>query len=547
VISENDDCRMGDCRIRIIVARDLLSKESQDRIPAVATKNSISIVRTYSADTTVREVAESIHEVWDLYSSKKKEFYLWDCTVHPPKNITDWPLEQFPQLTGPKSKTLHDAGWFPSGTWMVLRPELEPSQFSDVEYEDFQYNKQRQEQETLISSGKVQFTDSSLRVQDSKPLPSQVMAAVTNRFEQDVAVDESQAYALRLLNQANERRRQRDRTAKLDERIQRLEQNSSEKNKKVSKQVRRMLVKSRATGDQRLEQKDRLYFECLLDNGIDEAMDRTFRFFSPQDTFAKVGSSFERPNRKDGHPSSVEVLVKIMFEDGEEYLRLPASMRFYEAISGKFLSGDLDTIIVRWYGDCSDATKSVLDDTSTLQTVMGDGGTPGTSSTEDESPNAPTGVVDHARSVNEEDTIMDDQLTASIMKMDTEKTKNPKKSSAAATKVRNMLMKSKATGDSKRIPKMEDRFFLEVVIVDRATQGATSNFYFLANKDPLERILHCMKNSWSSEALEFLVPTQIGNDMMYKRITDTSIQLSEAATQGILNSFDRLILRPKER
>ena len=529
---------MGECRIRIILAKELLLTDSQGRI---------SIARTYSADTTVREAAENTNEVWELYSSKV-DFQLWDCTVHPPKNITDWPVGQFSQVTGPKSKTLQDAGWFPSGIWMVLPTHINPSQFSNADYEDFQYNQQQPGE--LISSGKVQFADSSLMDGSTEPLPSQVMASVSKRFQADAKATETQvndARALRLLNQVNERKRRIDRAAKLDQRIERLEAMSSEKTKKVSNQVRRMLVKSRATGDKRLEQKDRLYFECLVDNGTeDEALDREFRFFSPQDTFARVGSSFEWRRKEKAH-TNVEVLVKRSLETGEEYRRLPVTMRLYEALSGKFLKGDLDTIIVRWVPEGSNATPSVHDldfendsiqEVETIGADVDDGDSLGNQKSHAISSIGPAdnSVEDYA--------IEDKDLTDAIIKMDAANNKKPNKVSATSNKVRNMLMKSKASGDSKRIPTIEDRFFLEVVLIDKATRHASSKFYFLADRDPLDRILQLI-NSSSTDSWEFLVRIPHGDDAWYKRIEDTSIQLSEAATQGILNSFDRLILIPR--
>jgi hypothetical protein len=309
-----------------------------------------------------------------------------------------------------------------------------------------------------------------------------------------------------------------------------------------------MLVKSRATGDKRLEQQDRLYFECLLDmNAENEALHREFRFFSRQDTFAKIASSLERPH-EEKNLTNVEVLVKRTVENGEEYRRFPLTMRAYEAISGKLLTGDLDTIVVRWFSEDSDATPSILDIDCEDESIQ-------LAETTDIDVEAAASLrVEHSQVVSstaavdnsvDDRTIEDENLTAAIKKMDAEKGKNPKKGTAASTKVRHMVMKSKARGDAKRIPKIEDRFFLEAVVFDKATRSTSSNYYFLAHRDPLERILQSMVSSSNSEAWEFLVAVPQGDGIRYKRIHDTSIQLSEATSQGILNSFDRLILRPR--
>ena len=108
-----------------------------------------------------------------------------------------------------------------------------------------------------------------------------------------------------------------------------------------------------------------------------------------------------------------------------------------------------------------------------------------------------------------------------------------------------MQIKSKAIGDAKRIPKVEDRFFLEVVLIDKASGKATGSFQYLAKSDPLDRLLRSMdvQNQLSGD-WDFLVP-QGDNSMHYKRILDPSIALASAAEQGMVQSFDRLVLSPK--
>lgn len=541
---------MGDCRLRIVFAKAVITEEiqeclldCQDKHTGISSNDhvSVSVTRMYSADTTVREVVESTTALWKLYSANAP-FELWDCTIHPPKVITDWPMQQFPDLTGAKSKTLQAAGYFPSGMWMVVPRNFDPSKLSNANYDDTQYNRQQRD---LPSSGKVEFKDASLLGGNSKPLPSQVMESVRRRFEEDDRLEQVQsleALKRRRENQEQERRRRRERAAKLDHRIQLLEAQSSDKNKKVSDQVRRMLVKSRATGEKKLKQQDRLYFECLLDRGNeddeDSALIREFRYFSPQDTFAKIASSFSLPPQKH-NLANTEVLVKRNFENMEEYRRLPVTMRIYEAISGKYLTGDLDTIVVRWFSEYTDATPSILEDKiqQTAPVVdMADAAEPG------HSPTIPPSNTSAAE--ESEGEVKDDALEALVLVMETKmnKGKKSKKPSAAALRVRNMQIKSKAIGDAKRIPKIDDRFFLEVVLVDKTAGKASSSFCFLANKDPLDRILQTIADGSKSNEWDFLVSRVDGDTTLYKRITDISIQLSEASAKGILYSFDRIIL-----
>jgi hypothetical protein len=574
---------MGHCRIRIVIAKDLLSKERQKEIQILAEKDkegdvilsetatAMSWVRIFSADTTVREVAEGTPDLWKLYIVNKSPsslledlpFQLWDCTIHPPTDITDWPTKTFLEVMGPKSKTLHDAGCFPSGTWMVLPRGVTPRKFNKTNYEDAQYNKMQQlkQQQGLASSasGKlVEFKDPSLAA--SKPLPSQVMASVTKRFEdEDVerAAQAQQARTIRLENQEQLRKRQQERVQKLDRRIQQLEDQSSEKNKKVSEQVRRMLVKSRATGDKRLKLQDRLYFECLLDRGSDndddEALVREFRYFSPQDTFAKIASSFEGPGKQRGE-MNLEVLVKRKVGDGstlEEYRRFPVAMRVYEATAEKFLTGDqVDTLIIRWFAsDGGDASPSILevqeDKPASIPGGSDDVEMADATVSKDTTPGDPK-QEERVESVSS--SIVDETMTLAIRAMDeiNNKGKKPKKASAAAIKVRNMQIKSKAKGDAKRIPKVEDRFFLEVIQLGSGGAGkASSSFQFLSNKDPLERIIQSVASSSNTTDWDFFVPVSDGESMTYRKISDTSIELADAAAKAILKPFDRLIMRPK--
>ena len=129
-----------------------------------------------------------------------------------------------------------------------------------------------------------------------------------------------------------------------------------------------------------------------------------------------------------------------------------------------------------------------------------------------------------------------------------------KKASAAALKVRQMKMKSKSKGNKKL--KIEDRIFLDVITISGTGEGPPiliSECYFLSRKDPIERILQYISTSTSTSTStlstrnaaewHFLVPQE--NDSRYRPIATTSIIMQEAEEKGILKSFDRLILRPK--
>jgi len=199
--------------------------------------------------------------------------------VHPPKDITDWPLTLYHQVKGLQSRTLHEAGWFPSGTLRVsLTSEGTPMATSAVlQNDEAQYNKRTRFHDVEsdksstanIPSIQLNGTDNA----STMILPSQLLESVTHRFEGEENNQQSSAdNALQALRER--RRNQQERTArehvrfqKLESQIQRLEQQqqqqqqasqSTKNNKTVANQVQRMLIKSRATGAKTLKQMDRV-------------------------------------------------------------------------------------------------------------------------------------------------------------------------------------------------------------------------------------------------------------------------------------------------
>ena len=524
----NDGHRiMGDCRIKIVISKDLLGLDKD-----------FNDTKIYSSDTTVREVVENNVQLFDLFQSNKP-FYLWDCTVVP-KNITDWPLKEFPDLQGPKSKTLYSAGCFPSANWFALPVDMEPNEFKVAEYDDLQYNTKQQ---IMISSGneiqsKVQFKDATLA--SSKPLPSQVMASVAKRFDGDEQQPKDAGRAEIVRRENKERRRQLDkqRAAKLDQRIEKLEDQENGKNKKVSAQVKGMLVKSRATGAKTLKMSDRIYFQCLVDES--DNLRKEYRYFSPQDTFAKIASTFASETGLKNR----EVLARNKTTDASRYNRLPATMRVYEAIAKGFISDKLETLLIRFYSDDEAATIGFLEVTAAEER---NGMEVETDETKVGSTEEPMDTDMASPTTEERDPVQieDISLANMIRTMDAKQNKGKKlkKKSAAATKVRNMQIKSKAKGDSKRIPKVEDRFYLEVIMV--SIDGvADSTFHFFSEKDTIERLLQLVATKSPTTDWVVLVPHS-EEPSQFRRIEDLSIVLREAQERQILKCFDRIILQPR--
>jgi hypothetical protein len=586
---------MGDCRIKIGIANSLLSSEDKDVSSPTQQKIAIlTFVSWNSSDTTIREVLEENLIVWKLITqnnnnnnnnSPKKFCRLWDCTKYPPVDITSWPIIDFPDLQGPKSKTLFSAGWFPSSTILVIPHDMLPSQFSELpDYEDVQYNNRSAgaitTTATATSNVKLEFQDSILR-QDAtggnkQLLPSHIMASVVHRFDDDddtmqFTGTDAEVHA-RLLqqkhqNKREQRQKEKDRAVKLETQIARLEeqQEANERNKNVSEQVRRMLVKSRATGDRNLKMMDRLYFQCIVLRDDSDKAGKEYRYFSSQDSFAKIAGTFAskldqnlrcevlcRPTITSSNNTSV-----INADQEVPFRRFPIAMRVYEAISRGYLtesSQGVETLIIRFHSDWDDVTPDVLHDMKEKDAEDG----ARKDSEEEEVVSKPELCQNGPGQDNNPTTVKDalfefedSDLAAAIKTLDNiddKRKQNTKKPSAATIKIKQMKMKSRAKGDSKRISRVEDRFFIELVVVSMKNDGvATSGYYFLGKTDPLERILQLcdVGDSKSKDAWEFLVPTD--NKDRFCHVATTSMTTQVVEDEGILKSFGRLILRQRNR
>ena len=537
---------MGDCRILIHISGSLI-----DTTSSIDNNSLVTIVQCASADTTVRELVENTrvgadgtHTLLTLLTTHGGSA-LWDCTLYPPRNITDWPIDTYSGISGLKSKALFDAGWFPSGRLYVLAPGVDLDQVlqsAHDKYEDAQFNNIQ----TISSSShraNVQLVDQSSL--GETPLPSQLLNAVTKRFDDDNGVDAEQAAIAAKLEQRKNRlelaAKEQARNKKLEERIHRLEEQTSSgnKNKAVSEQVQRMLIKSRASGRKELKQQDRIYFRCVVIDAQDETFAKEeYRYFSSQDTVGRIAASFDVPSSKES-----ELLVRrdcrLSSETTPsfEYKRLPTLLRVYEALSSKFVA-EFDKIIVRIYNPLVDSPTSEVktEDEITAMDVEFSQAEPSPSGAPLTDP-----IPAQAMERHWEPAVgaVYDRLGEQLASLDK---KGAKKSSAAAIKVRQLQIKSKSKGDEKRI-KMEDRFFVELVTaVDDGNNTQLSIVpVFLGKSDSFERLLTDCASAPSGPGWhhEFLVA---GNELL-QRITAPSMLLIEAQELGILQCFDRVVLR----
>lgn len=603
---------MGDCRIRILVSQKLLPSDdnnaSNDTNTSSNTRWKEVTNKLFSTDTTVREVCNAPGMVMPLLQQQEDSgVALWDCTVHPPKDITDWPLKQFSDIQGLRTKTLFDAGWFPSGTLRIcLKTDGVPvATTSSLQNDEAQYNL-RSEVAITTGTGSGAGSSSSSVVQlvgntngttsaasnNTRPLlPSQLLDSVTHRFEDDDAImasDHPDAHVKALQERRKYQQvraaKEQERFRKLEGHIQSLESNNNKKknkNKPVSDQVRRMLIKSRATGAKSLKQQDRVYFHIVIlassSSGSDDAdaeVKEVFCYFSRQETAAKILSNFADSSSNNNQQS--ELLVR-KTADGDAtsttspvYRRLPNVMRVYEAIEQKWMEPEVNKVVIRWYDPASEeATTSVAEDTESSiepmeveEVAAAQHNDTATTTTGAAIISEETVITTEQSTSGDESTLESATLAALLRQHDEEEQKKSKKKcskSSTSTKVRQMLMKSKAKGDAKRL-KMEDRFFFELVTVAMAVSSdkndlCETSLHYLGKKDPLGRILRdCVEpslsaNNQAGEDIELLVPIPSNDDterdasVKFQRLRNLSMTFHEAEAANLLQPFGRLVIR----
>ncbi len=540
---------MGDCRLQVRYVGSLVAELGGDGDDDVREPASCWYASSPSADSTVRMVTDNI--MTDLkrrcrrgrsngtcaanntpplsFGSGASDYHsllLYDMTLHPPRNVTPIVLSHS-ALTGPKSKTLQELGWFPSARLAVcyerdIRVDKNDTSAAvqrrivDIvgegggDEETGEYNRTRKlgvddsaRMVQLTAPGNIESFGDGYRPKVSEMM----MAAVANRDVGNGAASANNQTEERTKKKTiDKRKKEARRTARLDEAIRRIDDSNAKKSKKsktnanVSAQVKKMLIKSRAVGTQSLREDDRIYLETLFvdDTGADEEGNSTdiggsasYCFFS---RYAKVGhipsASAASPV---GGDATVEVLVRITSTDAvdntEEYRRLPNLMALHEAEEQGYLH-QFDRVVVRKYTLCSidhddggGPTKSVLDvddeevtsssSDRQQERVVGSK----TSTGDDQMTIEDDGTDIHvAESCTENDDTAPSAAADLFIRMSQAievagassskgGTSTKKKKSSASEKVRQMLIKGKAKGDKKGVKEC-DRFYLEGVLVN---------------------------------------------------------------------------------
>lgn len=593
---------MGDCNIRVMISKKALKASGTllalNNIDDITEQNFYTYSKKWDADATVRTVIEGaivldvngfeVH-VTPLSLLEEHLCRLWDCTQHPPVDITDWPLTIFCERSGfSKSRTLFEARWWPSATLQILAKNEQYQVSKDIGNDNLHSIKEPMSTSTTSRVKLTQQYENGHQIGDKGlPLPSQVLASVTKRFFDDAdIIDETiQARATRQQNKLIASKKEELRIKRLYDKIQSVRACSKKalKNKNVSNQVQRMLIKSSAVGRKELRQEDRIYFRCLIVLDCDDEdnkgnfedpkeFDREqYRFYSMQDSVARILESFESQKLALCNAQyESELLVKNRQsaenkndKDVESYGRISVLLRVYEAIAQGLLQ-NFDEVMIRFFNpevlprtteitqrndhqreQSFEFTENTMTDTpmennidqDTASNAVGEKTTENESSSFDDST-----TIERLRNIIE---MMDEKNL---------KTKRSKRQSASVQKVREMQMKSKAKGDTKRV-QMTDRFFFDLVILidnntDDGTCLSTAECCFLSKSDRISRIVQDFSTKkatslqWEIYSVKLRLDTA-DNDpsFMYQKINDTSITFREAEKQSHLNPFDRIIIR----
>ena len=427
---------MGDARIRLATPETTVS-------------------RVFPADATVEEVAETMLSPEQRKMVQEGLVCLWDCTSHPPSLMKEWEASQ---------TTLYDAGWFPSAFWKLLPAGLSP--YGNID---------ESETEALSNppSSSVHWND------DASAKPSAILSSVEHRFDNDVD-DTERAKQRRRENQISALQRLEARHAQIEKRMHALESNT----KPVALQVRKMLLKSRATGRESLRMEDRVYLECILENGSVD-----YRFFSKQDTVSRVLATWEGAN---------ELLVAC--KDDGMHRSLPRLWRLYEA--EEFLKDARVVVSTE-----EEATPSVVRETTSEENDETGG---------HEVDSQTAGPVSNEPSTN---TALYDNPTLLVTAEKLWKI-TAKSSKSSVEKVRQMKLKSQAKGDAKRV---QNRFFLDVIVDGKL------NPLFADEQDSLDRVA---KDTFGNEP---------GVWIRYHEGQLERIQRTDLPVKDALHNFDRLL------
>ena len=470
----------------------------------------------------------------------------------------------------PKSKTLQSMGWFPSGKLVILAREGEKEEVDVMKEfiewqsrhvfneEEFGYNKPATVTSNVVSASTetaVQWTGGTDDTHIAEVKPTDIFTAVQTRFDDEQPNQHQTAKT----QQHKKKRTEKQRHDRLDNILRNLKSNN-----KTSVKVRTMLIKSRAVGNKQLRMEDRFHLETVrIDDTVEEESGNKseFRFYSRQSTAGKVASSVA-PSL--GQDRAAELLVAVSCGEKKKYRRLPSTISLHDAEQGGWLN-EFDMVLIRIYsihitsGDTKvGPTKSVCDAESDCESITEDSSgnnmevethendaisrVSSTEPTNDSTKNIPSQVTN----------INIQQKIQSIFQLaeagDITNPNKPKKKKTVSKQVQNMIMKSKAKGNTK--VKQEDRVYLEIIVFQDSdaevlASSLCASYWFFEKRKTVEFIIESLDLSNNYEVEIIVQPNNANtssNDGTFQTLPPEKT-ISDAMKDGLLSNFDHVILR----
>ncbi|KAL7532438.1 hypothetical protein ACHAXR_004621 [Thalassiosira sp. AJA248-18] len=462
---------------------------------------------------------------------------------------------------------------------------------------------------TTAATARVQWTGvgaTTTHGHTTEMKPSDIFNAVEQRSDHDDNMQQNTSSSSKPKNK-KPKRSEKERTQRLDALLQNLDAKSSssgssstkKKKKAVSEKVRTMLLKSRSEGNKKLRMEDRFHLEVvrLWDVGAAAEIDTSttnkqknsnnnegdsgssYRFFSRQTTAGKVASTMA-PSL--GSAKAAELLISYppagnaeLMQHEKRYRRLPNTMSLHDAQTAGWVK-DFDMVVVRIYSlvghECGEfgPSKSVLDPDSDdeMDNDEEDGNDVGCGDDvdKDQATMEVDKDMDESKLANDTELSQESQqrlqqrihtIFQSLEENNSMPTKKKKKQ--VSKQMRNMLIKSKSTGNARL--KQEDRLYLEVILFhddgapDVDSSPYSSSYRFFSRRNDVQHVITvCNSNSSkmssgnddnSNACTEFIV-SRPSDDAAFKfeyQAIPTALTLEEAIQEGHVENFGRVLIR----
>jgi|AntRauTorckE5430_2_1112549.scaffolds.fasta_scaffold00057_8 hypothetical protein len=528
--------------------------------------NKKSIVTFLPADSPLCEVAHRIKTSvlsgihgYSFNSEMQKEgntsgdllLSIYDCTLNPPKDMTPF-INEYRSQTGPNSITLHTLNWFPSAKLVIFESGDDQARTSVLNSsinvdEDFQYNLPSSNSTYCqrTNTNGVKLASEGVRSgSEKKMLPSEIFQAVEGRFDGLENITNASHEVSKVMSKLAKKRTEEERQAQIDSRLKRLDTKS--KHSKVSTQVKRMLIKSRADGDKQIRMENRFYLETVVIDDSNGNLDDSTNdeesahcFYGRSNNVGKIVSSALRNFNLDCDRMAELLVVARNKEDRIcSFMRLPNTMPIYEAENSGHIK-IFDRVIIRVYNRLEDRSSHAFADSHDKTTSQqGDAMSLDGDKDDESQPRDKISVGITGEVTNVINPTLCMSITNAIDEHEKKKKKS-KKNAATTEKVKQILLKGKAKGNKKI--RDVDRFYLEVVCLNKEFKP-TIYPVFLSVYDPIKEVSKCVNETLNSFTL--LIEGQFEDSEIEQTYNAIPIETRciDLKKEGLLDSFKRVIL-----